>query len=154
MDEVVGIDGQPHNDIYATVWRWRRAYQNEFAARMDWTIKEPKDANHPPVARLAHAAAMTASPGRIVHLSASGSSDPDGDALTYRWFTYREAGTYGGQVEIENATSSDARLTLPKIQSVGAKIREPRTLHVILEVTDSGTPALTRYARVIVTIEP
>ena len=154
VDEVVGIDGQPHNDIYATVWRWRRAYQNEFAARMDWTIKEPKDANHPPVARLAHAAAMTASPGRIVHLSASGSSDPDGDALTYRWFTYREAGTYGGQVEIENATSSDARLTLPKIQSVGAKIREPRTLHVILEVTDSGTPALTRYARVIVTIEP
>ena len=25
----------------ATIWRWRTAFQHDFAARMDWTIKEP-----------------------------------------------------------------------------------------------------------------
>jgi hypothetical protein len=28
------------------------------------------------------------------------------------------------------------------------------TLHIILAVTDNGTPALTRYQRVIVTVNP
>ena len=37
-------------DSRATVWRWRPAYQNEFAARMEWCVKSPKEANHPPVA--------------------------------------------------------------------------------------------------------
>ena len=29
---------------------------------------------------------------------------------------------------------------------------KPGTLHVVLAVTDNGTPALTRYARVIVNV--
>jgi hypothetical protein len=33
----------------ATIWRWREAFQHDFAARMDWTLKELKDANHSPV---------------------------------------------------------------------------------------------------------
>src|SRR5205823_772486 len=39
-------------DNYVTVWRWRTAYQNDFAARMDWTVKPFAGANHPPVVRL------------------------------------------------------------------------------------------------------
>ena len=51
-DEVLGVDGNWHTSNKATIWRWRSAYQNDFAARMDWTIKPYAEANHPPVAKL------------------------------------------------------------------------------------------------------
>lgn len=34
------------------------------------------------------------------------------------------------------------------------EVSRPEELHIILEVTDSGTPALTRYQRVIVNVLP
>src|SRR5262249_12723148 len=36
----------------ATVYRWRQAYQNDFAARLDWCVKPYSQANHPPVVRI------------------------------------------------------------------------------------------------------
>ena len=82
-DEVLGHDGRWHTSNYATIWRWREAYQNDFAARMDWTVKSYSEANHPPVARLATPERITARGGEQVRLSAAGSTDPDGDALSY-----------------------------------------------------------------------
>lgn len=153
VDEVIGVDGQPHNSIYATIFRWRSAYQNEFAARMDWCVKEPSEANHPPVARLAHPAAIDVRYGDSVTLSAEGSSDPDGDALAYRWFIYREAGSYMGTPELEGPDQRDVKITIPKVAwREGQRSHDPKTLHVILEVTDRGEPALTRYRRTILTI--
>lgn len=32
----------------ATIWRWREAFQNDFAARMDWTVNDFRRANHNP----------------------------------------------------------------------------------------------------------
>ena len=93
-DEVLGVDGRWHDDNHATIWRWREAYQNDFAARMDWTIKPYAEANHPPAPRLAHPEQLVAKPGERVDLSAEGSSDPDGDALSCEWFFYNEAGTF------------------------------------------------------------
>jgi hypothetical protein len=61
-DEVLGVDGNWHTSNQATIWRWRSAFQNDFAARMDWTIKPYAEANHPPVARLAHSDRLTANP--------------------------------------------------------------------------------------------
>jgi len=48
QDRVIGIDGIEHVSDQATIWRWREAYQNDFAARMDWTIKDFAHANHNP----------------------------------------------------------------------------------------------------------
>ena len=86
-------------------------------------------------------------------LSAAGSSDPDGNRLSYIWFYYPEAGTLsvatgrsGEPVAIENANSRDASFIVPK------NFLKPGTMHIILAVTDDGTPALTRYRRVIVTV--
>src|SRR5205814_23227 len=39
-------------DARATVWRWRPAFQADFAARMAWCVKPVRGANHPPVAVL------------------------------------------------------------------------------------------------------
>ena len=96
----------------ATVWRWRSAFQAEFAARMDWCVKPPAEANHPPVAVLDGDAGQgvlrrLAKPGETVRLEAVGSSDPDpGDTVAFRWWVYPEAGTYGGQVPLSTAGSA------------------------------------------------
>jgi len=154
-DEVLGVDGNWYTSNKATIWRWRQACQNDFAARMDWTIKPFDAANHPPVARLAHPDRRTAKPDERVALSAAGTSDPDGNTLSYQWFYYPEPGTLtvatgrsGSPVTIERANQQDATLVVPK------KFFTPGTMHIILAVTDNGTPALTRYRRVIVSVSP
>src|SRR5262249_34558699 len=48
MDEVVGRDGRTYVSDQATVWRWREAFQHDFAARMDWTVASFEGANHSP----------------------------------------------------------------------------------------------------------
>lgn len=131
----------------ASIWRWRPAYQNEFSARMDWTIKPFAEANHNPVVSIAGELARTVQPGQTVTLDASGTTDPDGDALTYRWWIYREAGTCETLPGIDGAATPKASLTVPDVD------RE-RTLHVILEVTDDGQPPLTRYGRLVLRIQP
>jgi len=153
-DEVLGMDGQWHQSNQATIWRWRAAYQNDFAARMDWTVKPKSAANHPPVAKLGHPARIRARPGERVQLSAAGSSDPDGDALSYEWIYYGEPGTLvlssgatGAPLRMEGARSASASFTAPKVS-------KPETMHIILAVTDQGAPPLTRYRRVLVTVYP
>lgn len=158
VDEVLGVDGRWHADNHATIWRWRAAYQHDFAARMDWTIKPFAEANHPPVPKLAHAAELSAKPGQRVEFSAAGSSDPDGHALSYEWFCYPEAGSlplasgHSGQpLKIEQFDQPQAWFTAPPNRMNPAA---GGTLHVILAVTDHGTPRLTRYRRVIVDVQP
>lgn len=134
----------------STVSRWRPAYQNEFQVRMEWCVKSPKEANHPPVAvlnkNMSHdAVQMDAKPGESLIVSAFGSSDPDGNELSFRWFVYREGGTFEGEVKLENADKVEAKITLPS----DAK---GKSIHVILEVTDEGTPKLTRYRRAILNV--
>ena len=138
---------EQRQQYFKPMWRWSDAIQNDFAARADWSVKSYEQANHPPKVKLAHASNLKAMPEAEVMLSAKGSSDPDGDELSFRWWQYREAGSYDGTVEIKNAHSQRASLTLP------ADIGKDRTIHVIVEVTDSGTPALTRYQRVLIETE-
>jgi hypothetical protein len=138
-------------DARASVWRWRPAYQADFAARTEWCVKPPKECNHPPqvvVNGLEGLAAIEiqTKPGAAVKLSTAGSSDPDGNRLSYRWWVYPEAGSYGKPVAIGDADSTTASITVPN-DAVGT------TIHVVLEVTDSGNPPLTRYRRAVVAVE-
>jgi hypothetical protein len=107
--------------------------------------------------RLAHADRLTAKPGERVNLSAEGTTDPDGDAVSYEWFYYNEAGTFplssarsGQPLEIKNFDQSKAWFAVPT-----ARVMPPGTgtMHIILAVTDHGTPRLTRYQRVIVEVK-
>ena len=63
------------------------------------------------------------------------------------WWQYKEAGTYNGYIDIVAVDSGKSTFVAPKVD-------KPETLHLILEVTDTGIPALTTFARVIVTIFP
>jgi len=150
LDEILLPDGGKEASNQATVWRWREAYQYDFAARMDWNINsEYKKANHNPVLSLngnsgkaiARGKAMT---GEKVILSAKGSSDPDGDQLTYRWWIYREAGSFTGTAVLNHADLEEISLTMPELQ-------KGQELHVILEAKDSGSPSLFSYRRIILT---
>ena len=131
-----------------TLWRWRDDFQNDFAARMEWTTKPYAEANHPPVPVLDQPDAITVRSGEGFALSANGTTDPDGDSLSYYWFEYPEAGSYRGTVKIDGAGNGRG------IWVIAPKVEQPATVHFILKVTDKGSPPLTRYRRVIVTIQP
>jgi hypothetical protein len=139
-DKSLKDDGNP-NKMY---WRWIPAAQNDFAARLDWCVKEFKDANHAPVATIKGDPRREVKAGATVKLEAA-ATDPDGNHLTVRWWQYADADSATRTVAISNADSLDkASFVVPD---------EPgKQVQVILEVTDNGTPPLTGYRRVIFNI--
>lgn len=149
-DSIVStVDKVSYVNNQATIWRWREVIQNDFAARMLWCTKPFSEANHAPVAKLAHTETFTVKSGELFHLNADGSTDPDGDSMSYLWIQYREAGTYNGNVSFRPYASNlyDLPVTAPTVS-------KPETIHFILQVKDKGTPALVSYKRVIVTVLP
>lgn len=130
-------------EYFRPMWRWTEAVQNDFAARADWTVMSYEDSNHPPDVKLAHAQDLKVVSGQKVILDATGTTDPDDDSLKYRWWQFEEADTYAGIVSIEAADEQRASFTVPDDAAQG------ETIHLVVEVTDSGAPPLTRYRRVV-----
>jgi len=132
--------------------RWSKAYNNDFAARMDWSITSNyEDANHHPVAVLngdksRQVLEITASAGSDIKLSAAGSADPDGNALSYSWSFYKEPGSYDETVTFQDNASESTKIKIP--EDAGDK-----TIHIILEVHDDGSPNLYAYRRMIVNVQ-
>lgn len=138
-------NGRTNTNNFATIWRWREAFQNDFVARLRWT--EESDFHkvpHAPVVKLNIPAEIRVACGEKVILSAEGTYDPNKLELSYHWFNYKEAGNYDKSVVLENENEKTTSFTAPD---------KVCTLHFILEVTNSGMPAVTRYARVIVNVE-
>lgn len=154
-DRFVDDKGKPWRGNQATIFRWRAAMQNDFAARIGWTLTpDVRKANHPPIVLLNAAPGdgplhIAAQSGDSITLSAQGSRDPDGDALAIRWWHYPEPSAILGlqPLAIADASNVVAHVTAPAVTA-------PTDLHFIVEVRDSGTPALTRYRRAIVTVRP
>jgi hypothetical protein len=149
-DSVVSpLDKKSYVGNWETIWRWREAFQNDFAARILWCTKNYQEANHPPIPKLNHAENLTVHSGEIFYLDATGTSDPDGDAFSYYWFQYPEAGTYKGI-----ASHQPYAANLKRLPITAPAVKTGQTIHFILAVRDKGTPALTRYKRVIINVLP
>ncbi|MDF1575794.1 MAG: DUF1593 domain-containing protein [Bacteroidales bacterium] len=143
-------DTAEYTGNHVTLWRWREDFQHDFATRMDWCILSYEEANHAPVAGINQPAQFTVKSGENFKLDADGSYDPDGDGLSYWWFQYPEAGSFDGIVNFRPFAEN-----LYNIHTIRAPVVEsPQTVHFILRVTDKGSPALSSYRRVIVTVVP
>lgn len=140
-----------YEGIGVPIYRWRRAYQNEFQARMDWCVADYAGANHHPTAALNRdltnrIARVTANAGETLSFTARESTDPDGDALTYRWTTYPEAGTFTGQLHSELGAADTLAFKIPNDAA-------DTQLHLVLEVTDTSPIApLSDYRRIIIDV--
>ena len=121
--------------------------QNDFAARLKWSVTPNyKDANHEPKVSIIGPLDLTAKAGSTVTLQGK-VSDPDHNTVKVIWWQYNDAGTYAGDVHIADPTSLKTAVVIPADAKLGD------TIHLILEGTDDGTPPLTQYQRVVITIK-
>ncbi|GME48748.1 hypothetical protein GTA08_BOTSDO00498 [Neofusicoccum parvum] len=183
-DHVVGKSGRTYVSNHATIWRWRQAFQNEFAARMQWTLHDSVDArtSQPPVVVVngscgSSAVELEVEAGASVALDASESYDPHSGKgagiLRFAWWMYGEVTATQWQVRWEvpelaihrDESASGGSKVVVDVPPADTACRAPRALHmaddvkpvcqvyhVILEVTGPGSPALTRYRRVVLKV--
>jgi hypothetical protein len=166
QDTVTGADGRTHISDQATIWRWREAFQNDFAARMDWTVNDFAHANHSPDVVVNGKAGtepveMEATAGQTITLDAAGTRDPDGQQLSYKWFLYPEAGVMGFRGADVSLAGEDKPAVKVKVNSPCrapwlpmVPCRGEGVMHIILAVTDNGSPRLTSYRRIILKVSP
>ncbi|HET7248977.1 MAG TPA: nucleoside hydrolase-like domain-containing protein, partial [Gemmatimonadales bacterium] len=122
------------------------AAQNGLAARMLWSVTPTySGANHEPTVSIQGSARISARPGETVRLQ-SVTSDPDGNGVRVRWWQWKDVGTYPGRVTFSNPTALATTVQVPVDATAG------QTIQLVLEATDNGTPALTRYRRVVVSV--
>ena len=123
-----------------------RAAQNGFAARLLWSVTPIyAAANHEPRVTLRGNSVISAHPGETVQLAAA-VSDPDGNAVTVRWWQWKDVGTYPGRVTVSRPSALETSVQIPSDATSG------QTIQLVLEATDNGTPALTRYQRVVINV--
>jgi hypothetical protein len=136
----------------AAIKKWEHQIWNNFAARMLWTTTDDYSAvNHHPVAVVDGDSSLKciykrAKAGNALIFDATESKDPDENQLVYKWFVYNEPSTYRGTVTIEKSSVSKCKVLVPSDAS-------GKTIHLILEITDNGTPALTAYRRIVISVD-
>ncbi|KAK4498221.1 hypothetical protein PRZ48_010878 [Zasmidium cellare] len=176
VDHVVGQDGRTHVSNHAAVWRWRDAFQDSFAARIQWTLSgDNSKTNHAPIVVVngsdpgPEPIFIEAEADSTIDLDTTETYDPDGDELTFRWFQYKDitATQWWVDAEVHDVAFVDQDPSKPGTK-VKAKIPPPdkcavdiftrqaqakgQVLHLILEVKDKGSPPLTTYKRVVVQV--
>jgi len=82
-----------------------------------------------------------------VTLDGSGTSDPDGNGLSYEWITYPEAGTYEADIAITDPGNVTMTVAIP----ADAASTE---VHILFVVHDNGAPPLAAYRRAVIRVHP
>ncbi len=141
------IDATENRDKLFSLKRWIDDVNNDFEARMDWCVRSYEEANHPPKIKIKSDKNVTIKSGKKIGFDAGKTKDPDGDELKFKWWQYKEPGSFDGSIELETTNSKIVTFTAPTVS-------KPETIHLILEVSDSGSPSLKGYQRIIVEIIP
>lgn len=161
MDWVVrsGLDETKYDPYYMlgsskegadAIRLWQQDIFNDFEARMQWSHTGTyQSANHHPIAKIGKDSSTSVvykniKAGKTLKLEAGKSVDPDGNILSYQWFYYPQPGNYKGKLHFTD-NQSTLLLDIPHDA-------QNCTLHLILRVTDNGTPALTSYRRIVVKV--
>lgn len=132
--------------------RWAEHINNDFAARMVWASTDDYDAaNHHPIAVVDKSASLHCIYRKVkindtIEFDATKSKDPDNDSLYFKWWHYKEPSTFKGDIIINGEDKSKCTIGIPASAS-------GKTIHIILELTDNGKPALTSYRRIILEVE-
>lgn len=158
--------------------QWIEFANRDFEARLKWCVADKyENANHKPQITVKGGLNRTVKAGEKVEIEAE-FNDPDPvdlDALwekwgpilkqqgldksvlprlaaqqpkcTPLWWQYKEAGTYPGYINLSGTDQNKIQFTAPSVS-------ESKTIHLILEIKDTGTPNLTAFARIIVTVLP
>lgn len=179
-DAVVGADGNTYSSAQAAIWRWRDAYQNEFAARMQWTLSAKGDgdasnATHPPLVSVNGSCGnapyeVEAKPGTSLTFDATGTWNQDTEGsggLEYKWIQYKDVtfspsnvvGVWNVTVPAESGGMS-AVVDLPPVEESCTEVKNAgysvcQVYHLVLEVKNTaGAIPMTRYKRVVIKITP
>lgn len=168
LDYAIGVNNETFVSGKATIWKWRPAFQNDFAGRMQWTVKKFKDASHQPIIVVNETTSYLPTSLEVdcdstVTLDASKSYDLNGKNLKYKWYHYREPSLNQGNIdELEeiqiskvNDEGSIVTFQTPSFKKscynlFGRPLGHCKTYHIVLEVTNDGTPSLTTYRRYLI----
>ena len=129
-------------DLYYPQTRWIEAIQNDFAARADWCITTFEEANHPPRIDVEQPKFLKIKAGAHLKLRFN-SADLDGDQITHKVWNYTELSTV--KVKVEH-NQQEAFI------EVDQHAKKGDVIHLVVEGTDNGYPALTRYQRVVLQV--
>lgn len=146
--EHVFVDAKDDGDKRKSLERWIDDANRNFQARMDWCVSPNyEDANHTPIVVIKGKKDITVKSGKKIKLDAGKSADPDGDDIRFSWWQYKDAGSYGELVELKDPEKANAYFIAPEVN-------KPETIHILLKVTDNGSPVLNSYQRKIITVVP
>lgn len=129
-------------DINYAQTRWLTALQKDFSARADWCVKSYSKSNHAPEIQLKEGNRIQMKSGtkKIIHPLYL---DPDHQKVDIHAWAYAEPGNGKALVKM---IKNSVEIKIPK------EAKKGELYHVILEGTDHGIPALTRYRRIIISI--
>ena len=138
------------DDAFAQT-RWIPAIQNDFAARADWCIKDFKSANHAPRVSISNKrrTVSRSSINKFHQITLKPKfSDPDKDKVSIKFWQYKEVGSAKANLIIKQ-NENNAEISIENADS----LKSGDTFHIIVEASDNGSPSLTRYQRVVLTVK-
>jgi hypothetical protein len=136
-----------------TIVRFMPAIGNDFLARAQWGVSPTfAGANHQPtvttpVANFSGKAGQTVPVGILA-------TDPDGNKLSTAWSVYTDASTVTGTPKLTSgAATSGGTYGSGALVQIPAAAKPGQRIVVVAAVSDNGTPSLTRYGQMVVTVK-
>lgn len=146
-DRVMGEDRKEHCSPQASIWRWRRDFQMDFASRMQWTVTaDYAKGVHRPVVSVDCDDRIEMKAGECRNISAVKSHDKNGRNLEFQWFVYGEAGSCRREVELAGNRMPTVCVKVPEESEAG------ETVHLILAVRGKEEVFMTSYKRIVIEI--